>query len=53
MIPQTTSNAAIAAEHLVRRFGNFTAVNDGVCVLSSRPSASHFFRPPSMMRTSS
>src|SRR6267378_6342861 len=28
MIPQTTSNAAIAAEHLVRRFGNFTAVND-------------------------
>src|SRR3981189_722226 len=28
MIPQTTSNAAIAAEHLVRRFGHFTAVND-------------------------
>src|SRR6266571_2003488 len=26
--PQTLVEAAISAEHLVRRFGNFTAVND-------------------------
>src|SRR5467141_1871318 len=26
--PQPLSQAAISAEHLVRRFGNFTAVND-------------------------
>ncbi len=27
-IPQAPADAAISAEHLVRRFGNFTAVND-------------------------
>src|SRR5947207_9787118 len=26
--PQSSVEAAISAEHLVRRFGNFTAVND-------------------------